>query len=75
MAFSLMYHETSLNEEKEYGAGLYQTEDGKWYFDNVSNSADHAGKALEDLTREERNACGVPTDTNTTIHTHWEKCI
>ena len=73
MAFGLMYHETSLNEEQEYGAGLYQTEDGKWYFDNVSNSADYAGKALEDLTREERNACGVPIDTNTTIHTHWEK--
>ncbi|MDO4299811.1 MAG: RHS repeat-associated core domain-containing protein [Clostridia bacterium] len=64
LAFALMYYPKSMSEEQEYGA-LIKERDGKYIFDDVSNSM---------LSEKNKNhvTLSLTNDTTAIIHIHWQ---
>jgi hypothetical protein len=79
LAFALMYHNTSLQDQQEYGAVIAYDSAGKYYsFVNVTNSTETAAKfnlSIDNFRNEvviDRNNMPTGFRAVASIHTHWD---
>ena len=78
LAVTLQIADKSFDEQQEYAAAINVINlryGDRYWFTNITNSSDKAGKSLSQLTDKERREVGIQVDDNSVayIHTHWRE--